>query len=37
MMTLTTDDLRLLAQSTLGVGLVYLTIAVALLMDDRDE
>lgn len=36
-MTLTTSDLRLLAQSTLGVGLVCLTIAVALLTDDRDE
>lgn len=36
-MTLTPSDLRLLAQSTLEVGLVCLAIAVALLTDDRDE
>lgn len=33
---MTTNDLRLLAQSLCGVGLVCLTIAVALLLDDRD-
>ena len=32
-----TNDLRLLAQSLCGVGLVCLTIAVALLLDDGDE
>jgi hypothetical protein len=34
---MTTTDLRLLAQSLCGVGLVCLTMAIALLLDDRDE
>jgi hypothetical protein len=33
---MTTSDLRLLAQSLFGVGLVCLTVAVALLFDDED-
>ena len=34
---MTTSDLRLLAQSLCGVGLVCLTMAVALLLDDGDD
>jgi hypothetical protein len=34
---MTTTDLRLLAQSLCGVGLVCLTMAIAILLDDRDE
>lgn len=34
---MTTSDLRLLAQSLCGVGLVCLTLAVALLLNDEDD
>lgn len=34
---MTTSDLRLLAQSLLGVGLVALSLAVALLLDDDGD